>query len=160
KKGQATDDALRSITGLTELETLFIWDSDQISDAGVKHLSGLNRLKTVHFGNAKVGDPSLEIFARLPNLTHLFLQGNSFSNAGLKHLAGMKQLRSLSIGLGKTKLITDAVLPHLAELTALENLDLQGYSISDDGIATLKNLKNLRFLYLDGGSASGEQSIT
>jgi beta-lactamase regulating signal transducer with metallopeptidase domain/protocatechuate 3,4-dioxygenase beta subunit len=148
-KGQGTDEGLASVAGLKDLEILMIWDADKITDAGVKHLAGLTKLQSVHFDNGQLGDGALEIFARLPALKHLSLQGNAFSDEGLKHLEGMKQLRSLWIGMNR-KPITDAEVKHLAGLTMLEQLDLQGASLSDAAVTALKNLKQLRTLNLNG----------
>jgi hypothetical protein len=42
----------------------------------------------------------------------------------------------------------------------LERLDLQGASLSDEGAAILKNLKNLTSLFLKGDNRSGGKMIT
>jgi hypothetical protein len=43
---QATDEGLRNIAGLTNLEILFILDAKGLGDAGVAHLAGLKKLMT------------------------------------------------------------------------------------------------------------------
>jgi beta-lactamase regulating signal transducer with metallopeptidase domain/5-hydroxyisourate hydrolase-like protein (transthyretin family) len=159
KKGQATDEALANVAGLKDLEMLFIWDAEKITDAGVKHLAGLTKIQDIHIGNSKIGDGALETFARLPALQHLGLQRCAFSDDGLKHLEGMKQLRGLSIGMNR-KPITDAGVKHLAGLTMLEQLDLQRTSLSDEGIAALKDLKNLRHLDISIARRAGDKQIT
>ncbi len=148
-KGQATDDGLRTLTGLSDLEVLFVWDASRITDAGISHLVGLKKLRELGFSNAKLSDDAVAVFSRLPAIKELSLQGNSFSDDGLKHLAGLKQLRTLWVGMNR-KPITDAGAKHLAGLAALEQLDLQGAKLSDMGVAALKNLKELRVLYLTG----------
>ncbi len=158
-KGQATDEALASVAGLKDLEMFFILDAAEITDAGVKNLAGLTKLQNIHINNSKIGDGALEVFARLPALKHLSLQGNAFNDEGLKHLENMKQLRSLWIGMNQ-KPITDAGVQHLAGLTMLEALDLQRSSLSDEGIAALRNLKNLRHLDISIGRSPGDKPIT
>ncbi|MDB5313540.1 MAG: Regulatory sensor-transducer, BlaR1/MecR1 family [Gemmataceae bacterium] len=149
KNRQATDDGLRALTGLGDLEVLMVWDAGRITDAGVGHLAGLTKLQKVHFSNGKLGDDALAVFGRLPAIRELSLQGNSISDDGLKHLAGLKQLRSLWVGMSRRP-ITDAGARHLAGLTALEELDLQKAQLTDAGVAALKDLKELRSLYLRG----------
>jgi len=146
-KGQATDETLANVAGLKNLEILIIWDGKNITDAGVKHLVGLTQLQNVGINNTHIGDEALVVFARLPALKHLSLQGNAFSDEGLRHLEGMKQLRSLWIGMNQRS-ITDAGIKHLVGLSMLEQLDLQGASISDEGVADLKSFKNLRQLHI------------
>jgi hypothetical protein len=158
-KGQATDEGLASVSELKDLEDLFIWDADKITDAGVKHLAALAKLKQIHISNSQIGDGALEVFARLPALKQLSLQGSAFSDKGLKHLEGMKQLRTLWIGMNR-KPITDAGVKHLAGLTMLEGLDLQGASLSDEGIAALKALTELKLLFLNGDDRPGGKRIT
>lgn len=147
--GQATDDALKVLSGLKGLEVLLIWDAKQVTDAGVGHLAGLTKLRKVHLSNGQLGDDSLAVFGWLPAIRELSLQGSTFSDDGLKHLAGLKQLRHLWLGMSR-KPITDAGARHLAGLTALESLDLQRARLTDEGVAALKNLKELRTLFLEG----------
>jgi internalin A len=153
-KGQATDEGLMSLTQLTELEELMVWNAVQLTDAGIAHLAGLPKVRNVHFSNGQLGDAFLKVFSRMPNLKLLSLQGNAFSDDGLKHLAEFKQLRSLWIGMNQRPL-TDAGAQHLAGLTALEELDLQGAQLSDATVAALKDLKQLRMLYLNAPSRGG-----
>ncbi len=68
-----TDADLQSLSGLTQLQTLYLFDT-QVSDAGLKHLSGLTQLRKLN------------------------LDATLVTNAGLTHLRGLKQLRNLSLG--------------------------------------------------------------
>src|SRR5205085_1702937 len=87
------DPAAGPPAGATELEALYVWDAGSVSDAGVAHLAGLPKLRSVHVSKSGIGDGALAVFARMPSLQKLSLQGNNFSDAGLKHLAGMTQLQ-------------------------------------------------------------------
>jgi beta-lactamase regulating signal transducer with metallopeptidase domain/5-hydroxyisourate hydrolase-like protein (transthyretin family) len=158
-KGQATDEGLASVSELKDLEVILLWEADKITDAGVKHLAGRTKLQHIHITNSQIGDGALEVFARLPDLKHLALEGSAFSDEGLRHLEGMKQLRTLWIGMNR-KPITDAGVRHLAGLTILERLGLQGASLSDEGIAALKALTELKLLFLDGDGRPGGKRIT
>jgi beta-lactamase regulating signal transducer with metallopeptidase domain/5-hydroxyisourate hydrolase-like protein (transthyretin family) len=158
-KGQATDEGLKSLASLKDLRILYIWDAEQIADAGTKNLANLIHLEELHISNGQIGDPSLEVFSRLPRLGRLSLQGNAISDEGLKHLAGMKQLRTLWVGMSRRP-ITDAGATFLAGLTGLEELDLQGSRLSDAGVAALKPLKQLRWLGIPRDPAAGAGGIT
>ena len=68
QKGQATDDGLRSVAGLKDLEELMIWDADKVSDAGVKHLAALTKLKEVSITKGRLGDESLKVFGAVAEL--------------------------------------------------------------------------------------------
>jgi hypothetical protein len=152
KLRQATDDGLAALAGLSELEVLMIWSASAVSDAGVAHLAGLPKLQNVHINNGAIGDGALAVFAKIPSIETLSLQGNNFSDAGLKHLAGMKQLRSLWIGMNK-QFITDAGVQHLAGLTRLEQLDVGTSRLTAAGIRALKDLNQLKRLYIRGANA-------
>ncbi|HEY1377617.1 MAG TPA: sigma-70 family RNA polymerase sigma factor [Gemmataceae bacterium] len=153
-RGQATDEGLVALVGLTDLEELLIWDADAVTDVGAAHLGGLPKLRKVHISHGRIGDAALAVFAKMPSIRELNLQGNDFSDAGLKHLAGMARLRSLWVGMSK-QTITDAGARHLAGLTGLEELDLQSARLTAVGVAALKDLTRLQRLYFDGPADGG-----
>jgi 5-hydroxyisourate hydrolase-like protein (transthyretin family) len=144
-KEQATDDALKAVGGLTELEIVFLMDAAKVTDAGIENLKGLAKLKRIHVSNAGIGDGALAVFAGLPHLEMLSLQGNSFTDAGLRHLARMKHLRSLWIGMNR-KPLSETGVQHLAGLTGLTDLTLY-VPMTDAGVAALKDLKALQSLH-------------
>lgn len=147
REGQATDEAMMSVAGLKELEMFFVWKAEKITDAGIKHLADLKKLQSVSLDHSQIGDGALEVFARLPSLNQLSLQGSAFSDEGLKYLAGMKQLRALLIGMNR-KPVTDAGVKHLVGLTMLQTLDLQGANLSDEAVDSLAMLTKLQSLWL------------
>jgi 5-hydroxyisourate hydrolase-like protein (transthyretin family) len=158
-KGQATDDGLKAITRLKELEKVLIWDAEHITDAGALNFAGLKKLNYVQLSNAQIGDATLAVLAQSPSLTGLSLQGNSFTDAGLKHLAGKRQFRILWVSARKQR-FTDAGMRQLAGLKELQVLGIDNLAISDEGVAALKDLTDLRQLYLQFNKASGTKSIS
>jgi Leucine-rich repeat (LRR) protein len=156
-RGQASDEGLRTVAQLSDLEHLGVGEATNITDAGVQHLAGLPKLTQISFSNGQLTDASLALFGRMPALTGLSLQGNAFSDEGLKQLAGLRHLQYLHLGMSRGR-ITDAGARQLAGLTKLEGLDLQNAELSDATLAVLKDLKQLRSLSL--GAASGDNSIT
>jgi endonuclease YncB( thermonuclease family) len=162
------DDHLARLKGFPNLRSLDIPSAPKITDAGLKHLAGLNRLVELNLnwtGVTAVGvvrlvrgrlmmerleiagvpyrDEDLAAMRGVPNLRTLSLRGTLITNEGLAQLKRFEKLRSLSLmntGVG------DAGLEHLEPLTALEDLDLDRTAITDAGLAHLKGLRNLRRL--------------
>ncbi len=159
KEGQATDQSMRFVAELPELEIFFVWDARKLADAGTQHLARLTKLKSVHISNSPVSDGTLKVFGGLPNLEKLSLQGNHFTDAGVPYLSNLKSLKSLWIGHGKGKL-TEKIAPDLAKLTNLEELDLQRIPLTDEGVEKLKTLTKLRQLYLHGHGRDEDRTIT
>ena len=147
-KGQATDDAMKSVTHLKELRYFYAGDASQVSDAGVRHLGDLKELVSIHISNSQIGNDSLALFATLPKVRRLAVEGNAFTDEGLAHLARMRALELLSIGPGTVEGITDAGLEHLHNLTSLLSLDLIGTAVTPAGIAELQRvLPGLQILH-------------
>ncbi len=108
-KTQVTDETMPHIGKLRKLECLFVWNATAVSDEGVAHLAPLTQLKYVHISEGQLGDDSLAILSRLPNLEGMSLQGNRFSNQGLTHLKNMLRLKSLWIGMAHGEITDDGV---------------------------------------------------
>lgn len=159
KEGQATNNGLAHVSGLKELEVFFIWDAHPISDAGIEHLRGLDKLSSIHISQSQISDQSLAVFGTLPALESLSLQGNNFSDDGPRHLVGLSQLKSLWIGSDETE-YTDDIAGHLSKLTSLEELELQSNQLTDAGMSQLAPLTNLRSLYIGGSESAAEGGIS
>jgi hypothetical protein len=87
------------------------FDRTRVTDAGLVHLKGLTRLRT------------------------LWLEGTGVTDAGLAHLRGASELNNLRLqGTG----ITDDVLPLLRGMTNLNELRLQGTRVTDAGVHELR----------------------
>ncbi len=83
-----TDDGLRSLAGLSHIETLAIGNLDPrqrppgiddspnaITDAGLVHLKDLKSLRNLTLGGLPITDAGLEALKDLPNLGGLYLYG-------------------------------------------------------------------------------------
>ena len=146
------DDATH-FQGLGSLELLWLENSD-ITDAGLKNLRGLTKLRELNLRCTRVTDEGLEHLAGLTNLEALYLDATQVTDAGLRHLESMKKLRSL--GLSETQ-VTDAGLRDLQGLTTLELLYLDGTQVTDAGLEYLSGSANLRELILKSYHVSGTQ---
>ena len=103
----ATDVALDRIKGLTQLETLMLYETTQITDAGLEHVEHLTHLKNLI----------------LWDCVHV-------TDVGLKHLKGLPRLAFL--GLPDTP-ITDAGLEDIKCLTSLKKISLDGTKVTEQG---------------------------
>jgi hypothetical protein len=127
-----TDEDFKYVGRLPKLKTLTIFKT--ATDAGLKHLAGLEQLETLFLWTTAVKGPGLKDLAGLPALRHLRLAYSPVDDEGCKALAGFKQLTGLS--LAGTK-ITDAGIKHLTGLDKLESLSLVQTELSDAGLIEL-----------------------
>ena len=144
---QVTDENLAYVGQMTGLEELSIHWAFHLTDKGFLHLLRLKRLRILEISKSKMTDASLEAIGKLTSLEELRIGGEGFSDRGLQKLGGLTRLNFLSLGEGSHH-ISDAGLLFLRNMKELELLDLRGWDVSDDGIATLRELKNLKTVYI------------
>ncbi len=142
---QVTDENLSYVGQMTGLEELSIEWAFHLTDMGFQHLSGLKQLRILHIGKSKMTDASLEAIGKLTSLEELRIGGEGFSDAGLQKLSRLTRLSYLSLDEGSHS-ISDRGLVFLKNMTELDFLDLSGWHVSDEGIATLRELKKLKTL--------------
>lgn len=95
----------------------------------VEHIAELSLART------KVGDATLELIARMPQLRKLDLRATLVSDAGARWLAAAPRLREL---IASQTSLGDAALAELAQSPALERLVLWSSSATEAGIAALQ----------------------
>ena len=120
-----------------------------IGDEGVAHLRDLKQLRRVVIHAGKLSDQSMYTFALLPKLTTLRLSGNGFTNEGLAVLRNQTGLVELNLNDPYCR-INDDGLKHLAGMTKLKVLALEGSRVSDAGLKQLDVLPSLSKLSLGG----------
>lgn len=160
RRTQATDEGLKQIGRISSLEELFIWDGQNVSDAGVAYLENLKNLKNIHLSKSKITDDSLRVLARLPRIENLSLQQNHFSDGGLAYLRATPLLKRLCVGIGEQN-ITDEGIQHLSGLRNLEMIDIQDSKVTDQGLEYLEKLPKLREIWAGrtGITAEGEKRL-
>jgi len=158
------------LSQLQDLEELNL-GSPAVTDADVRALQGLPKLRSLGLMGAPIGDQALEVMRTLPALRELNVIGTKVTDAGLVHLrdltaleylglkntavtdAGLGQLSGLtrltSLNLADTK-VTDAGLVHLAGLTRLESVNLSNDAVTDAGLAHLARVPGLAGINLSG----------
>jgi hypothetical protein len=91
---------LRRILGddtFAVVESVDFWNPSRVTDADLKHLASLSRLKTLHLDNSQVTDGGLKQLAGLKDLSVLYLDNSQVTDGGLAHLTGLKTLRILYV---------------------------------------------------------------
>jgi len=133
-----TDEGLKQLAGLTELEELNLQET-QISGAGLVHLRQMKKLKKLHLFKTKVGDEGLKHIRHLESLEYLQLPVYLFTTDAV--LAKLSEQKAL---------VTDAGLAQLSELKALKHLFILNDSITEKGLGTLAKLQSLEELNTGG----------
>ncbi len=154
-------DAMLADTGLTYLKDLTSLTSLTIprtksTAAGLVHLQGLVNLQTLncaensirggwlllkdcplttlHLAYNPLDDETLQQIKTFKGLKKLYLGGGKFTD-GLSHLAEFPQLEELSLN-GTT--VSDALLVHVAKLKSLKKVDLSGAKVTKEGVQKLR----------------------
>ncbi len=148
------DAALRSLKNLSELR----FDRGRFGPGGLKNLRQMPALKVLRFHRSDIDDESLACLKDLTQLERLdFWNSRGITDKGVANLQDLKNLKMLDLGIESETLtgiepkeprITDAALKHLAGLTKLEYLNIQGQKITDEGLKHLSGMPDLQFLAL------------
>lgn len=112
----------------------------RITDAGLKHLAGLKKLRKIFLDGTRVTGKGLPHLAGLSSLVLLSLSGTKVNDAALAHLKG---LRLECLTLDDARAVTDAGLKHVASIGTLVDLNLPPKA-TDAGVAHLLGLKALK----------------
>ena len=172
-ESRATDEGLAHLVGLTSLEELAL-TGKRMNGSGLVHLGKLPSLYYLMLNGNNFADLGLSALKNVPSLNTLCCRDVAVSDRGLRDLAGHPTLENLAVLRGKLtdrglvylksmpclkKLdiyneskVTDDGMAHLAGIRTLEYLDLP--YITDKGIETVANLKNLKTLNIGGGPSS------
>lgn len=163
---EVTDAGLVAIANLGRLRVLHLAECFRVTDAGLANLARLDNLEDFKIGGSKI--TSLASLAGLVNLKKLDLWGSVYlTNTGLACVSQLPELKTLSLyycrgvtnsGLGclqglhdlniKGAFIDDGGLLVVSKMTSLTTLSFGSCQISDNGLAHLAALENLRNLHL------------
>ncbi len=166
---QATDEGLKCVCKLRDLEELYIWDGKEITDDGVAHLQNLPNLKYLHLSGSKATDDAIALLGKISSIESLSMQGNAFTDKALEYAKRFPRLKSLFICDLKSMYydddkssprhgpanLTAAGLKHLREMPLLEELWIQGYAVADTELKHFHGLKNLKVLGINDADRGG-----
>jgi hypothetical protein len=134
KQWKGGDAGLATLQDLYSVRHLSLVEAP-VTGEGLRYVAALADLQGLNLVETKVTDKDLVHLQNLPHLAYLRLAGtaggNEFSDAGLKTLAGIKSLHKLT---------------------------LYGRGFTDQALESMKNMPNLKELYLDD-TAIGNRSL-
>jgi hypothetical protein len=132
------------------LRSLYLTTAAPISDATCEVLSTFARLERLDLGATHLTRAGLRALTRLRGLQHLSLDCPSIYDAAVRELVAFENLRSLR--LEGFDAVTEALFETLAQLPALECLDLSAMVLTNPEInRILSALPNLREVAVDNG---------
>lgn len=124
----------------------------RISDAGIARIMAIPTLKALNLTGCSVSDQTLALIRQRPELEELVLQLETITDADLQHLAALTNLRTLELD-GKRG-FTDANFQALESLKHLEELDLSTLNLSDQNWSVVQHFPHLRHLRISSSSAT------
>jgi hypothetical protein len=143
---RGTDTVLELIGKLSDVVNLDLFLSD-LTDAGLKHLRGMNSLRSLAMGGTQITDAGLQHLEGLTELEYVGLRANNVTDAGLARLQKLTALTGLT--LSETK-VTDAGLARLKGLTKMDYLRIDQTAITDAGLEHLHGMTQLKRLDIGG----------
>ena len=148
-----TDETLAGLaeplSGLPHLRRLTLM-SAHVTDEGLRTVARISQLRELRF-NCHVTGAGVAPLSLLPELTSLeFICSAELTDAALENLKDFSKLKTLR--LVATPNVTDAGLKRLAEIPQLESLTLRYTGMTPQGLESLKELKSVRLLVVDGNS--------
>jgi hypothetical protein len=186
---------MRHVARLTNLKKLMLFGCENVTNEGLAHLTTLQSLKHLHITDSKITIGGLSHLNKIPGLFKLDLSDieqdhsglnisgltnleeltiglkrerknntsitQKFTGSDLVCLAKLKRLRWLQ-GINN---VTDAGLGKLDGLTNMERFSFTATGLTDDGLKSLANMKNLDLLsirnkYPEKVSGAGGRILT
>ncbi len=134
------DEALRHLSGLTELEALSLYRT-KVTNDGLRHLAGLVNLRWLDLGASDITAEGLWALAPLKKLEHLDLNFIKFHE---------EPVTDREVALTPPEVTPNRrAAEALAELTALRWLNIKGAKATGEDLQALAPLTELRTLVLD-----------
>jgi hypothetical protein len=165
---KVTDDGLRHLEGLSQIQQLALGNDDPrfrllvprpispITDAGLIHLKGLTRLMNLHLDGLPITDAGLDALKDLPTLGGLYLSRTKIKGPGLGRLKSLPNLAGLYLDQSE---INDEGLSFLAGASNLYVLSINGVGLTGKGLNALKGLPRLMQLEVNGSGLLDEEVL-
>jgi hypothetical protein len=129
----------------------------KLTNDGARVLAGADKLKMLYAeGNPKLTD--YKFLEGLIDLEQILLTDSGVDDAAIASMKGLTKVGLLRVGSNFQNGVTDAGLEQIKGMTALNNLDLVGTRVSDEGLKTLSSFKSLERLSI--GSQTNQSAIT
>lgn len=142
---QVGDEGIEAIKELPKLEELRL-DKTAVTDTGFEVIANMPEMKRVFCSRTKISDDGLAHFKGNEKLEALDLtQCIGVSNIGISHLADCKKLKYLKM-YGRD-VITDEAMVSISKLTNMTVLGVEDTSVSDEGLKQMKRFDYLEEFY-------------
>jgi hypothetical protein len=135
-RGQMTDAMIQDISAIEHITALRLGGSGGVTDAGVRHLARLSRLRYLDLSGTGVTDQGLEVLRALPELETVSLARTKVTDTGVANLSGCARLRSIDL---QGTASGDGALRALAGKAQLCKLRTGG-AVTDAGLALLHEI--------------------
>lgn len=153
-----TDEGLKDLSHMSGLKSLHL-SNTKITGAGLSGLVDLTGLRSLDLGSTQITDSALSSLVNFPELQSLNLTKTKISDAALSHVKSLRRLEELNLYYTR---VSDAGLDSIQHMTQLRSLDLGWTRVSDAGLPNLIGMSQLLKLNLDSTKVSdaGVQSLT
>jgi hypothetical protein len=134
--GQLTDAMLAELASVEHLQIVRLGGSRGVTDAGMRHVAKLSRLRHLDLSGTNVTDRALEVLGSLRQLETVSLAWTRVTDAGAAHLAKCSQLVGVDLlgtSTGDGSLQALAGKPRLCQLRS-------GNAVTDAGLACLRDM--------------------
>ncbi|MGE5927479.1 MAG: hypothetical protein ACM357_09000 [Gemmatimonadota bacterium] len=138
--GQMTDAVLERLSRIEHVEELDLSGSRGVTDAGLRHLARLPRLRNLQLGGTPIGDAALEALGRVASLETLGLGWTGVTDAGVVQLASCERLRVVDLSGTATG---DGAVRALRGKPALRHFR-SGEQVTDAGLAAFREYPAFR----------------
>src|SRR6266511_2850138 len=133
-----TDETMAILKRMQKLRTL--WIARSVTDAGLVHLTKLERLEELIVQDASLRGVGLKHLLSLKSLRSIDFSYSRFTNDSLSHIGQLKQVRTVTM---RTCNLTDCDLRHLSKLTEIQALNLCDNRISNLGLHHIAQMRDL-----------------
>jgi len=124
---------------------------EELGDTHLAHLKDATSLRALRIQASSITDEGLAHVSNLTQLEYLDLWHTHVTDAGLVHLKPLRSLKRLNIrspdSVRFDPLLTAKGMALLAEMQSLEHLDLPNFGMTDECLAHVAKLKNLKYLW-------------
>ncbi len=155
--GKASGPGLAHLAKMPFLEHLSI-GGDGFGDQHVAYLKDATSLRSLGLAMTNVTDAGVAHLSNLTHLEYLDLWHTGVTDACLLYLKPMRSLKRLNIRVEypdpKNPPFTIRGIAQLAEMQSLEHLDLPNFGMTDECLALVSKLQNLRYLWVGCNSNS------
>ena len=141
-----TNRGLEQLKDMPQLQALDLRGSSQIDNAGLEQLRAMKKLRTLRLGGYQINNDSMTVVAKLLPLACLTIHEAAITDAGLARLIG---LPLAEIDISRCYSITDDGLWHLGNIRTPRRISVRVVPLSGSGLTHLRNCRSLAVLQLN-----------